>query len=99
MAKPTCVEIRKRVVHNISVISGFPESAITDPTRLTDLGLTEDLRGALAPGFRAIAQEFVPDAVVTKTECKALKKVKDAVDLVSKRAGGCTPSTPTDGAA
>lgn len=90
MPVPTRDQVGRRVIHNLSIISGFPENAIShgDQKLADDLGLTEDLRGALAPGFQKVARVFVPDARVTKTECKQLKTVKAAIDLVLQRAGG-----------
>jgi hypothetical protein len=87
---PTREQIRPQVIHTLSIVSGFPETAIADgPQSLADdLGLTEDLRGALARSFQRIAQMFAPGAKVTKTECKQLKTVKTAIDLVLTRAGG-----------
>jgi hypothetical protein len=90
MPVPTRPAIARKVIHNLSIISGFPESSITDSDQklATDLLLTQDLLGALARGFQKIARAFVPDAKITKTECKQLKTVKTAIDLVFQRAGG-----------
>jgi len=88
MPAPTRPVIAQQVTHNLSVISGFPEPRIMENQKLADLGLTQDLRGALAPGFKRIAQAFKPDAIITKTECKKLKTVKACVTLVFTRAGG-----------
>ena len=90
MPGPTRSAIKKRVVHNLSILSGYSESSIKQEHKLgrPDLWLSESARGELAPGFQAIAREDDPEARVTKTECKKLKKVKNCVDLVWKRAGG-----------
>ena len=89
MPVPTRVAIARRVIHNLSIISGFAEGGIRENQELAaDLGMTEDLRGALAKGFQKIARGFLPTARVTKTECKQLKTVAAAIDLVFARAGG-----------
>jgi hypothetical protein len=90
MPTPTRDQIARRVIHNLSIISGFAESGITDSDQklADDLLMTEDLRGALAKGFQKIARAFAPAAVVRKTECKQLKTVKAVIDLVLQRAGG-----------
>ena len=83
-------EIKKRVVHNLSILSGFAEDSIEEHHKLAKPGLwlSEDARGNLAPGFQVIASEHDEDARITKTECKKLKTVAACVTLVFKRAGG-----------
>jgi hypothetical protein len=91
MPTPTRDQIARRVMHNLSIISGVAANEVTDSDKqqLTrDLGLTEDMRGALAPGFQKIARQYVRDTRITKAECKALKTTKAAIDVVFGRAGG-----------
>lgn len=86
MSSPKREEIKPRVIHNLSVISGFEQAKIREEHRLyEDLGLTKDLRGALAPGFKKIAKKYNSDAKITKAECKELKTVKASIDLVHDR--------------
>ena len=83
---PDRQEIRKKVFHDLSVISGFDEGRIQETDELeSDLGLSSDMLGSLAPGFEVIAQAYNPGAVITKSECKKLGSVKQSVDLVFKR--------------
>lgn len=78
--------LRDKVVRNISVVSGFPESSIKDNSRLfQDLLMAHESRRALAPGFQAIAREVNPHARITKTDCEKLKTVGAAVNLVEKQ--------------
>lgn len=78
--------IRKKVIDNIAVVSGFHATQIREPQSLdVDLGMAQDLRGALAPGFKKIAKATNPEAVITKAECRKLKSVKACVDLVHGR--------------
>lgn len=78
--------VKAKVIHNLSVVSGFAEDEISESQDLNlALGFSTEMRGALAPGFQTIARETKPDAIMSKSECKKLKKVKDCVDLVHKR--------------
>lgn len=87
MNSPSLVTIKKKVIHNIATISGFKDSDIFEVQDLrVDLGMSDDLRGALAPGFQVIARQTNSAALLTKKECKQLKTVKNSIDLVHKRA-------------
>ena len=91
MPSPDATKIRAGVIHNISVVSGCPESTITDEKRLLqDLQMATDSRRALASGFQSIAKTSNPNASVTKSDCGKLKTVKSAITLVIKQA---TPSS------
>jgi hypothetical protein len=80
-------DVKPDVVHTIAVISGYPDGKVTEPSSLADdLGMSSDLRGALAPSFRSTAQHYNENAVITKAECKLLKTAKAAIDLVFQRA-------------
>jgi hypothetical protein len=80
--------LRGLVLHNISVISGFPEDGLTDKERLRyDLGMSAPMRRALAPGFQKIARQFKSDALVTMSDCESLDTVGDALKVVAKAAG------------
>lgn len=80
-------DIKRKVIHNIAIVSGDNETKIKESDKLeSDLGITIDRRGALAPGFKKIAQKYRPQATVNKTECKKLKTVKECIDLVFQRA-------------
>jgi hypothetical protein len=85
---PVPQDIEKKVIHNVAVVSGFDESGITRRLRLAeDLGFTDDMQGALAPGFKKIARAYKPAATVTKAACKELGTVGDCIDLVVAAAG------------
>jgi hypothetical protein len=87
MATRRATEIAQRVVHNLSVLSGIPESQITETDRLAqDLRISKEGKRALAPGFEAIARETNPGASITRVECEKLLTVKAAVALVTSRA-------------
>ena len=95
MAFETQFTVRDLIVHNISVISGFPEKRINDSDRLRwDLKMTAVQREALAPGFQKIARQFKPEAIVLRDDCGDLDTVEDSIKLVCKSAGGVKPSTP-----
>ncbi len=95
MAFRTPFTLRGLVIHNISVVSGFPESAVTAGKRLRlDLLMTVVMRQALAPGFQKIARVFKRDALVRRSDCEDLDTVGDAVKLVAKAAGGVDPDSP-----
>lgn len=85
-------DVKPDVVHTVSVVSGYPENKILESSSLeNDLGMAAALRGALAPNFRRIAQRYNKDAVITSAECKLLKTVGAAIDLVFQRSK--TPDT------
>lgn len=91
-------EVKPDVVHTIAVISGYSDDKVSEPSSLgDDLGMSADMRGALAPSFRSTAQRYNEHAVVTKAECKLLKTVKAAIDLVFQRAkiSALKPATNT----
>ncbi len=97
MPAPTRDQVKPDVTHVIAVISGYDDHVVLagdnpkDPKKSmsleTDLGMSADQRGAMAPGFKKIAQKWNPSASVSKTECKKLKTVTECIDLVLKRAG------------
>src|SRR5689334_15923663 len=62
MSFETQFTLRGLVVHNISVISGYPEAKLTDALRLSDI-MTDEQRAALAPGFQKIARQYSAYAV------------------------------------
>jgi len=93
MPNPTKDELRKeikpKVIHNISILSGFDEDRIKEESKLfEDLGMDDDLRGALSPGFQRIAKAYNPVASISKSACKKLSLVSEAIDLVVKGAQG-----------
>lgn len=80
-------EIKPKVIHNIAVVSGFDEDQIEEESRLfEDLGMTDDLRAALAPGFEQISKTYNTNASVSKSACNKLSLVSEAIDLVVKAA-------------
>lgn len=93
----TLPTVRGLVIHTIAVVSGWPENGIGMNDDLhNDLLMSGELRRALAPSFQKIARNVVPkpgdktdakNAIITKSECEDLAKVKDAVDLVANGAG------------
>ncbi len=83
---PTREEIKRQVIPVLANMSGFSENRIEEPDRLeAKLGLTAQMRGALAPDFADIARKYNPAAEVAQAECKSLDTVKSAVDLVYER--------------
>jgi hypothetical protein len=88
-AAPTRDEIKPRVIAVLATVSGVASKKIKESDVLADdLGLTEPQRGALAPDLRDLARAYQPGAVIGLAACKKLETVKEAIDLVFKKAGG-----------
>lgn len=86
---PTRDDIKPPVIAVIARISGFEETRVHEEQLLDDdLGLSAMMRGALAPGFTDIARRHHAHAAVAASACKKLERVKEAIDLVLKKAGG-----------
>jgi len=89
MAEPTRDEIKPRVIGVIANVSGFDPKTIKEEQSLAgDLGLSEYQRASLAPGVTEIARNCNAHATIAASTCKKLETVKDAIDLVFKKAGG-----------
>ncbi len=83
---PTREEIKRQVIPVLAAMSGFSEERIKETDRLeASLGLSIQMRGALARDFTGIARTYRPNAEVALAECKNLDTVKSAVDLVYER--------------
>ena len=53
--------IRKKVIDNLSVVGGFDAAQISESQSLdVDLGMAQDQRGALAPGFQRSREPRTP---------------------------------------
>lgn len=84
--------LQTRVLEVINVMAGprakEPISTIGEKDKLENaFGLTGYQRKALGAPFVAIADDWNPDAEITRTSCEKLKTTGDAVKLVSKEAG------------
>lgn len=89
MAAPTRDVIKAEVLRVLANISGFPPDEIAEGELLDDdLGLGSALRGALAAGFTNIVRKYNAHTAIPASTCKKLETVKEAIDLVFKKAGG-----------
>ncbi len=86
---PSRAEIKPKVIKKLAVIADVPISSVTESTRLwEDLDMGTTVRKALALPFSKIAKSYDGGIAIPQSGCADLKKAKDAINLVTKRARG-----------
>jgi len=87
-APPSLGEVRERVVTKLAAVVQRSPSSLRDEDRLfEDLGMSSQLRSAMARPYTDIARSF-DGSPITIDEAESLETVGESVSLVHERSGG-----------
>lgn len=86
---PSRKVIKPQVLTKISVITGVAKAEIKEKDRLfQDLGMGPTVRKAMGLPYTKIATKYAGGLHVTMKSAGALVRVKNSIDLVTKRSQG-----------